>query len=58
MASSSIVTVEPWLMMYAVPTAAAARAAATSPRGHSMPDNPVGPMITGDASRSPNSTID
>ena len=28
------------------------RAAATSPRGHSMPDNPVGPMITGDASRS------
>ena len=45
-------------MMYAVPAAAAARAAATSPRGQSMPDSPVGPMITGRARRSPNSTVD
>jgi hypothetical protein len=45
-------------MMYTVPAAAAARAAATSPRGQTMPESPVGPTITGVARRSPNSTVD
>jgi hypothetical protein len=50
--------VEPWLMVYTVLAAWAACAAAASPRGHSIPAIPVGPMMTGKPRRSPNSWTD
>ena len=53
-----MVQVEAWLRQKAVPAAAAARAAASSPPGENRPERPVGPMSTGRARRFPKSSTE